>query len=105
MSYAPFSTLQRRPVRRMVAALATCALLLAGFAQAAHYHRPDSARSADTHLQCLLCLHVDRWVGPPALPQASSPTLSGGALVVSPIEGRSGHDVLDGYDARGPPLV
>jgi hypothetical protein len=105
MSYAPFSTLQRRPVRRVVAVLAACTLLLAGFAQAAHYHKPDRARNVDTHLQCLLCLHVDRWMGPPALPQASGPTFSGGALIASPIEGRSGHDVRDGYNARGPPLV
>jgi hypothetical protein len=105
MSSLPPSMLRRQPVRRTVSILAAFALLWAGFAHAAHYHRFDGARSADTHLQCLLCLHVDRWAAPPELPRIGAPLLMGETPLLAPAA--SGYSQRDprSYDARGPPRV
>jgi hypothetical protein len=92
-------------MRRAVCVLAAFALMLAAFAQAAHYHKTDSARGTDTHLQCQLCLHLDRWAGPPELPKASAPVFG----LSTPIRSRTTSVTCQEnprcYDARGPPLV
>ena len=105
MSFAPLTTLRRRPTRRAVTVLAAVALFLAGFVQAAHYHKDETARSAQTHLQCLLCLHVDRWAGAPELPNSAAPALAAHVpIVVHPVSFDS-VNCFHCYDARGPPLV
>jgi hypothetical protein len=103
MSSLPPSMLRRKPVRRAVGILAALALAWAGFAQAAHYHRFDSARNVDTHLQCLLCLHIDRWAGPPELPQAGAPLLVGETRIVPEATSLYRQRNSRPYDARGPP--
>ena len=44
----------------------TVAIILAGIAQAAHYHK-DEARYGSTDVHCLLCLYASGTAGPPAL--------------------------------------
>jgi hypothetical protein len=104
MSSTLIKSLRRRPTRRFVSLLAVFALLLAGFAQAAHFHKNDGGGGAETHLQCLLCLHADRWAGPPVLPQPHAPTASIGAHIVIWSSGIDGRQFAHRYDARGPPL-
>jgi len=105
MSFAPLNTLRRRPTRRAVTVLAAVALFLAGFAQAAHFHKNDTARSPETHLQCLLCLHVDRWAGAPELPKSALPAVTAHALIVAHAVSFDSVGCSHCYDARGPPLV
>jgi len=105
MSFAPLTVLRRRPTRRLYSLLATLALLFAGFAQAAHFHKNDTARTADTHLQCLLCLHADRSAGPPPLPQVGAPALTASTLVCACETANPGRIAPRSYDARGPPRV
>jgi hypothetical protein len=92
-------------MRRSVAVLAMMALFLAGFAQAAHFHRNDPVRGNETHPQCLLCLHADRWAGPAELPRLSARILTGGTMVVVAAAVSPTPLCLHGYDARGPPRV
>jgi hypothetical protein len=104
-SIAPLSSLRRWSLRRLIALLAVLSVFGAGLAQAAHFHKNDSGRGAETHLQCLLCMHADRWAGPPALPQHTGPTLAVSTLIAplttaAPARQRAGF-----YDARGPPLI
>jgi hypothetical protein len=105
MNLKPLHMLRRGAWRHSVAVLATFALFLAGYAQAAHFHKDDSGRGAQTHLQCLLCLHADRWNAPPEIPKVSAPALVGGTVVVAiPVSPDLCHCVVS-YDARGPPTV
>jgi hypothetical protein len=95
--------MRRWPLRRLIALVAVCALFGASLAQAAHFHKNEGARGADTHLQCLLCVHADRWAGPPDLPQHTRPTLALLTLIAplaaaEPILPRALF-----YDIRGPP--
>jgi hypothetical protein len=92
-------------MRRAVSLLAAFALMWAGFAYAAHYHRAESAGSTDTHLTCLLCLHVDRAAGPAELPQASAPLLTGGTLILARSTSFNSQQTPRSYDARGPPQL
>src|ERR1700691_1037984 len=105
MSFAPLDTLRRRPTRRAVNVLAAAALFLAGFVQAAHYHKNETARSAQTHLQCLLCLHVDRWAGAPELPKSAPPAVATRAPIVVHPAGFDSANCFHGYAARAAPLV
>jgi hypothetical protein len=97
--------LRRRPLRRLVALVAVFAVFIGGLAHAAHFHKNESAHSAETHLQCLLCMHADRWAGPPELPQHTGPTLTL-SRVVTPLAAEQPIYLPAGfYDARGPPLI
>jgi hypothetical protein len=105
MIFVPFLQLRRRPLRRCVTLLAACAIFMAGLAQAAHFHKDAPARGVDTHLSCLLCMHADRWAGPPELPAMLSPVADVDTLT-SPLTttGPGQHRVAP-YEARGPPAV
>ncbi|HTT03787.1 MAG TPA: hypothetical protein VMF64_00745 [Steroidobacteraceae bacterium] len=60
-------TLSPRPRRRIILAL-VLAILLAGFAQAAHFHRDELAgHESQTDSHCLLCLYATGTAGPPAV--------------------------------------
>lgn len=104
----PFATLERlrcSPLRRLIALIAVFAVLGGGLAQAAHFHKNEGARGAETHLQCLLCVHADRWAGPPALPQRTGPTLAISRLIAPLTAARPNRPRAGFYDARGPPLI
>lgn len=105
MNPASLDSLRRPLLRQSLALLATVALLWAGFAQAAHFHKSDGPRGTETHLQCLLCLHADRWAGPPALPQAPAQPLAAIALVSIFAAAVVGCRIPRRYDARGPPHI
>jgi hypothetical protein len=55
--------------RRHVVWLVAIAIMLAGIAQAAHYHKTELARGT-TDVHCLLCLFAGANAGPPAITQA-----------------------------------
>jgi hypothetical protein len=97
--------MRRWPLRRFIALVAVFAVFGGGLAQAAHFHKNEGARGAETHLQCLLCVHADRWGGPPELPQLSGPTLAASSIIVSLIVAAPTAARTTFYDARGPPLI
>jgi hypothetical protein len=89
--------------RRHVAWLVAAAIMLAGIAQAAHYHKAEIARGT-TDVHCLLCLFAGSSAGPPAIPQA----LPGAVRYCSyrfPADSLCppAHHPAP-YQARGPPL-
>jgi hypothetical protein len=101
----PLNRMRRWPLRRLIALVAVFAVFGAGLAQAAHFHKNEGGRGAETHLQCLLCVHADRWAGPPELPQQTGPTLAI-SMVIAPLTAAGLSRQRAGfYDARGPPLV
>ena len=103
MTATLLDTLRTSFARRSLALLASAALLFAGFAQASHLHKGDADGGTATHLQCLLCLHADRWVGPPQLPRTSAPTLTAIALITVVVAGVAVYRIPRRYEARGPP--
>jgi hypothetical protein len=81
------------------------AVLLAGIAQAAHYHRDKLGRpgSVDTH--CLLCLYAAGTAAPPAIHQATRPAETRLRERVDPhCIGCAENHYAASYDARGPPI-
>jgi hypothetical protein len=92
-------------MRRLVALVAVFALFGGSVAQAAHFHKSEGARGADTHLQCLLCVHADRGAGPPELPQHSGPTLALLTLIAPPGAAVPSPPRAVFYDIRGPPAA
>ena len=88
--------------RRYIAWLVAAAILLAGIAEAAHYHKTEPARGT-TDVHCLLCLFAGAQAGPPAIAQA----LQGGAhycnhfIPVTSVCPPNHHPAP--YQARGPP--
>jgi hypothetical protein len=109
MSPQTLNVLRRPPVRRILALLAVLSLLLAGFAQAAHFHKDshksEGARGFDTHLQCLLCVHADRLAGPPEVLRPPGQSLSAIALIIVASFGVIGGRLPRRYHARGPPRI
>src|SRR3984957_6168097 len=91
-----------RKMEEMGAGLAVCG---AGLAQAAHFHKNEGLRGAETHLQCQLCMHADRWAGPPELPQQQGPTLAISSVIAPLTTTAHGRPAVGFYDARGPPLI
>lgn len=90
--------------RRLTLALAL-AVLFAGFAQAAHFHKDELAgHESQTDIHCLLCLFAAGSATPPvaaALKAAPVPTFHG-VQRVAMLPPRS--RVTASYDARGPPV-
>jgi hypothetical protein len=79
------------------------AILLAGIAQAAHYHKTQLARGT-TDVHCLLCLFAGSSAGPPAIAQAL-PGASRYYCYRFPIISIWAPDHHPApYEARGPPL-
>ena len=97
--------MRRWPRQRLIALIAAFALFGAGLAQAAHFHKNEGLHGTETHLQCLLCLHADRWAGPPELPRHIGPTLTVSAVIVTRKAAAPRAAAAAFYDARGPPLI
>jgi hypothetical protein len=101
----PLDRMRRWRLRRLVALLAVFAIFGGGLAQAAHFHKNEGARGAETHLQCLLCAHADRWAGPPELPRHIGPSLAI-STAITPLSAAQHSRLAAGfYDIRGPPLA
>jgi hypothetical protein len=105
MSAGTLNRLRRWPLRRLIALLAVFAVFGGGLAQAAHIHKSEGARGAETHLQCLLCVHADRWAGPPELPQHAAPVLAVSTVIAPLTAAEPGKPRAGFYNARGPPLI
>lgn len=102
MSVPSPSTSQPRS-RRYIAWVLAAAILLAGIASAAHYHKTELARGT-TDVHCLLCLFAGASAGPPTIAQA----VQGAARYCSyfyPVASvcTANHHPAP-YQARGPPL-
>jgi hypothetical protein len=98
----PFS--QVRALRR-IAFFLTFAVLFAGIAQAAHYHRGELSGHSQTDVHCLLCLFAGGNATPPAPIRAIAPTAPRYCGYLHPV--RPGFLTLHtaaSYEARGPPF-
>ena len=86
---------------RLVLAL-SFALVIAGIAQASHFHKSAPGHSQGTDVQCLLCLHAGAGSGPPPSLNSAhfSPARNTLATVVAPLV--TGFATVV-YHARGPP--
>jgi hypothetical protein len=89
--------------RRRLALLLVFAIVLAGIAQASHYHQPNATRGS-TDVHCLLCLFASGSASPPvpaqapAVPRLHYYVARRPAVTRSPASGP-----LASYDATGPP--
>lgn len=99
------NSLRRWPLRRLIALIAVFAVFGGGLAQAAHFHKNEGMHGAETHLQCLLCVHADRWAGPPELPQQTGPVLAISSIIAPLTTAALSRRRAGFYDARGPPLI
>jgi hypothetical protein len=100
-----FASLTRTTLRRRLLPALIAVVLFASFATASHYHRDELGQRADTHVQCLLCLHLGASAGAPHIPAMSRPVvvvLTGRLIASTPL--RESFRVAS-YDARGPPEV
>lgn len=98
----PFSQIR---LRRRIALAMVVAILLAGIAQAAHYHPDELVHPGSTDVHCLLCLYAGGSAGPPTLPSAPAAiSLSHDYRPPQSIPGPEGI-LAASYDARGPPPV
>ena len=99
----PLRSLSPRPRRRIVIAL-VLAILLAGFAQAAHFHKDELAgRTTQADIHCLLCLYAAGSAGPPAIGiRAPAPAPRYARPIVVSITSIL-RAAPAAYDARGPP--
>jgi hypothetical protein len=97
--------LRRWQLRRLVALVAVLAVFGGGLAQAAHFHKNESARGAETHLHCLLCAHADRWAGPPELPKHIGASLAISSVITPLTTVEPSRPPAGFYDIRGPPLA
>jgi hypothetical protein len=102
---ASLNRLRHWPARRLIALIAVLAVFGGGLAQAAHFHKNEGLHGAETHLQCLLCVHADRWAGPPELPQHIGPTFAVSTLIAPLVTTAVSRRRAGFYDARGPPLI
>ncbi|HEX4051999.1 MAG TPA: hypothetical protein VHY19_14085 [Steroidobacteraceae bacterium] len=98
-------TLSSGPRRRIILALAF-AILFAGIAQAAHFHKDELAgHESQVDIHCLLCLYAAGTAGPPAplARVATPPPRYARAVLVCqlPYLRRD----ASAYQARGPPAV
>jgi hypothetical protein len=93
-----------RPVRRIAMAMAVV-VLLAGMAQAGHFHQDESGRVGGADVHCLLCQYAGGHAAPPAvLPVPSAATAHD--VICPPISIFRAEKILAAsYDARGPPQV
>lgn len=88
---------------RRITLVVMLAIVLAGIAQAAHYHKSEPTRGT-TDVHCLLCLYAGGAAGPPAITHAVPGAVRYSsyrfpAASILPLT----HQLVP-YEARGPPL-
>jgi hypothetical protein len=99
---SPFSSVR---TRRRIAFFLAIAVLFAGIAQAAHYHRDQLTGQSQTDVHCLLCLFAAGNAAPPAPIRAitpAAPRYCGYRYPACP--GFLTLHTAASYDARGPPI-
>ncbi len=95
----------RARARRHIAFLLAVAVLFAGIAQAAHYHRDELTGQNQTDIHCLLCLYAASTAGPPAATRPVTPPAPRYCGYRSPAHpGQVTLYTAASYDARGPPI-
>jgi hypothetical protein len=80
------------------------AILLAGIAQAAHYHKAEPARGT-TDVHCLLCLFAGGTAGPPAMAVVLPPAVRHSSYRFPSAQVFPLTHAPVPYEARGPPLA
>ena len=91
--------------RRRLALLLVFAIILAGIAQASHYHQANATRGS-TDVHCLLCLFAASSASPPV--PAQTPAVPCLRYYLAPHPSDTPCPTLaplTGYDATGPPPV
>lgn len=105
MSLFPRTLLSSGPRRRIVLAL-VLAIVFAGFAQAAHFHKDELAgHESQTDIHCLLCLYAAGSAGPPAATARVAAPLPRYARAVLVCQLPSVRRDASAYQARAPPAV
>ena len=79
------------------------AVLLAGLAQAGHFHKLDARPHGEVHLQCLLCLHSAGSAGPPPAVRLVRAAITPRTCALPAAPALPGDAVVAAYHARGPP--
>jgi hypothetical protein len=92
-------------LRQRIALLMAVAVVLAGIAQAGHFHKIEAGRHTDSHPQCLLCLHSSGSAGPPAVAGLVPDAVEHCRLAAPETATIPCSAIVASYDARGPPLV
>ncbi len=90
-------------LRRRVALFMAVAVLLAGIAQAGHFHKLEAGTHNDVHLQCLLCMHSSGSAAPPELVRLVQGAVAQRQAVLPATRSMTGDADTASYDARGPP--
>jgi len=91
--------------RRRVLLVMAAAILLAGIAQAAHYHKDEFARGG-TDVHCLLCQYAGGTAALPVPVRVAPPAPPPYQAVICPTTlPCAQRSEAAPYDARGPPLV
>jgi len=104
MSSSSNFLLRIRPLRRIAMAMAMV-VLLAGMAQAAHFHQDESGRLGGADVHCLLCQYAGGHGAAPAMPLLPS-AATAHDIIRPPLSiFRPEKIFAASYDARGPPLV
>ena len=92
-------------VRRRVALGMAIAILLAGVAQAAHYHKDEQGNFGGADPHCLLCQYAGGTAAPPVpLTVPAAPPLCRDYRPPHSIPCPEGY-LAASYDARGPPAA
>jgi len=97
----PFS---RARLRRRIALAMAVVVLIAGIAQAGHFHKLELGQHNDVHLQCLLCMHSAGSAGPPAVVRLVQGAVAHRWLALPGLVSIVADAAIASYDARGPPL-
>jgi hypothetical protein len=92
-------------LRQRIALLMAVAVLLAGLAQAGHFHKIEAGQHNDTHPECLLCLHASGSAGPPAVARLVPDAVEHYCLAIPETAAIPRSAIVASYDARGPPLA
>ena len=90
-------------VRRRLVQITAVAVLLAGIAQAGHFHKPELAQHNDAHLQCLLCIYSGGSAGPPVVARLVQAAVDYRSYALPAAASIPCDAVVASYDARGPP--
>jgi hypothetical protein len=98
----PFSS-QR--LRRRIALFMAVAVLVAGIAQAGHFHKLEAGTHSDVHLQCLLCLYSTGSAGAPDVVRLVQGATAHRCPTVAVVSSIATDAAVASYDARGPPLA
>jgi hypothetical protein len=97
---SPFSSAR---LRRRIALAMAVAVLIAGIAQASHFHKLEPGQHTDVHLQCLLCLYAAGTAGPPEVARLIQGAVARRCYISPAVASPPQDAAIASYHARGPP--